>query len=218
MGLRLVTAMRKEIDKISNKVFRTHVEAIMDEADDFVVDLASSTSGKYHPIDETLPGSNVLHFRRVFIIAGELAEMYSCTKIERDVMLGAALLHDVFKAGLEPPKTKKKAHTVSTHMVIVYDYIKAYCTANKADIDSGVMLMLRDCAILCLFHYGKWNPSEVYQVKDHGVITMSDRLSELAMVFHVADCLAARRSVADVMQDTRKPEDQPTGSFGSGGP
>ena len=200
MGARLIEAMKSEIEQIANKEFRKHVEAIMMEADDFVVDLASSTSGKYHPKDETMPGTNPLHFRRVFVFAKELAEIYSCTKIERDIMLAAALLHDVFKAGLEPPKGKK-AHTVPTHMVIVYDYIKAYCTANKENIVIDTMLMLRDCAILCLFHYGKWNPNEVYQIKDKGVTTMSDRLSELAMVFHVADCLAARRSISDIMQE-----------------
>lgn len=205
MGKRLIEAMKTEINKLTNKKFAKHIKAIMLEADDFVVDLASSTSGRYHPKDETLPGTNPLHFRRVFVFAQELAEIYSCTKIERDVMLGAALLHDVFKAGLEPPKGKK-AHTVPTHMVIVYDYIKAYCTANKAEIDSDIMLMLRDTAILCLFHYGKWNPNEVYQIKDKGVTTMSHRLSELAQVFHVADCLAARRSISDIMQLERKDE------------
>lgn len=85
-----------EINMIEDQSIRSFVRAMLLEADDFWF-IPSSFSGKHHPPDERLSGGNVVHTKRVARIASFMCESYQRLSFERDIVLAAALLHDLTK-------------------------------------------------------------------------------------------------------------------------
>ncbi len=64
----------------------------------------SSTSGKYHPPDERMPGGLVLHTRRVVRLAVEgvdryILQVHPWYLQAKEIVIAAALLHDIKKPG-----------------------------------------------------------------------------------------------------------------------
>ncbi|MBF0216945.1 MAG: DUF2779 domain-containing protein [Candidatus Omnitrophica bacterium] len=67
---------------------------------DYIWEVPSSSTGKYHPQDEISFGGQVLHVRRVARNALRIAGAYELPQRGTDIMVAAALLHDAAKYGL----------------------------------------------------------------------------------------------------------------------
>lgn len=85
-----------EINLINDDALASFVRSVLLKAEIFW-SIPSSFSGKYHPADEHNAGGNVLHTKRVVRVAMILADSYSLSTDERDVIIAACLLHDVTK-------------------------------------------------------------------------------------------------------------------------
>lgn len=92
----VLISLLDEINLINDDALASFVRSILLKAETFW-NIPSSFSGKYHPADEHNAGGNVLHTKRVVRVAMILADSYSLSTDERDVIIAACLLHDVTK-------------------------------------------------------------------------------------------------------------------------
>lgn len=85
-----------EINLIQDEGVRQFVRSCLMKADVFW-SIPASFSGKYHPPDEHVEGGNVLHTQRVVRAVKFLAMSQERADFEVDLMIAAALLHDITK-------------------------------------------------------------------------------------------------------------------------
>lgn len=85
-----------EINMIQNDAIKSFTRAMLMAVNTFW-EAPASITGKYHPPDERGKGGDVLHTQRVVRITKILAESMERDDYETDVLLSAALLHDIRK-------------------------------------------------------------------------------------------------------------------------
>lgn len=222
--MQLKEVFKTELSQIKNREFRFHVIAILDSCSNYIIKCPSSSSGKYHPEDETKEFGMIKHIKRVAVFADEVARMEKHTPIERDILIAGAILHDIYKNGeasstigkdgLAVPKSK---HTVENHPVYIFEKIFKYIDSLNAPFDieakfslSGVneikdflpytAVVLIMLAGVCLFHSGQWTITESKRVFKNKGFKMTPEWARLCNSMHMADYFASRRSIYDVMQ------------------
>ena len=100
--MKLKEVFKAELDQIVNKEFRKYVVAILDICPNYIIRCPSSSTGKYHPTDETGENAHmgmIRHIKRVAVFVDEIARMEKHSSIERDILMAGAVLHDVYKQG-----------------------------------------------------------------------------------------------------------------------
>lgn len=173
-----------EINLISDEAIKSFVRSALMKAD-FFWDIPSSFSGKYHPNDERGPGGNVLHTKRVVRIASVMSESYSLSIEERDVVIAAAILHDICK-GHKPGDSNEPCYD-PMHPYAVGKFIEK-CRAEDrkhADASSSTLYLSEEVvqSILRLVrcHLGPWSPvPETYPI------------TYLDFILHLADNVASK--------------------------
>jgi len=111
-------------------------------------DCPSSSSGKFHPIDELSSDGTIIHTRRVFTIAYDYTRMLG-VEHHRDEVCAAALLHDLAKYGLE-----SSGHTVRDHPQIMANLIAdVYNSSFKSKLDKTSANIIYWAVF---YHYGEW--------------------------------------------------------------
>ena len=134
---------------------------------------ATSSTGKYHRADENQPGGQIIHTMRVCLVAEHLVRMDELTEIERDILLAAAILHDICKYGVDG----KTEHTLSEHPQLV----------NK--LRESNMLFLPPCEFDTQIintieqHSGRWT------------IAPFPTKTKLGRLLHIADFIASRYDI-----------------------
>lgn len=172
-----------EIDAIRDESIRNFVRSVLLKATLFW-EIPSVFSEEYNPPDEHVVGGNVLHTKRVFRVCILLAESHLLDSLERDLVLAAALLHDVTKGVLidsTPSFDSFHAYTVDkfVRQVKLDDEIRG--TENestmlyiKEEHASTILRMIR-----C--HMGIWSPiPETYPATD------------TEMILYTADLIASK--------------------------
>jgi 23S rRNA maturation-related 3'-5' exoribonuclease YhaM len=174
-----------EINLIQSEEIRSFVRSVLLKCGIFW-DIPSSFSEKYHPYDEHNLAGNVLHTKRVVRIAQILGESYSLAQEEFDIIIAAALLHDITK-GIESESENDfqydpmHPYTVNkfVHNCITYD--KSYVNDSSSSTlfigEESLQSILR--LIRC--HLGPWSP-----VPETMPITYMD------YILHVADNIASK--------------------------
>ena len=105
-----IKLFKPELNLISKKDVRDFVKACIKAAPDYVFeDCPSSSSGKFHPIDELSADGTIVHTKRVFSVAYELSRGMDCEH-HRDEICAAAILHDMVKQGIEGSGHTQKNH------------------------------------------------------------------------------------------------------------
>lgn len=177
---RLAT-FKDELSLIAEKPIRDFVKACIEEAPDYVFeDCPSSTSGKYHPIDEIAPDGTILHTKRVFAVAYDLARGLE-VEHKRDIILAAALLHDLMKQG-----PKRSGHTVHNHPQLMADMItkvyEEHGFRDKLDLE-----VVQELYWAVAFHYGPWT--------DKSFKKPMPEFSMVELAVYVADYISSKRFV-----------------------
>jgi hypothetical protein len=176
---RLIT-FKDELDLISKPIIKEFVQECIKIAPDYVFeDCPSSSSGKYHPLEELGPDGTILHTKKVFALAYELSRALDC-EYNRDEICAAALLHDMAKQGLE-----KSGHTVKEHPQImaqlIADVYKEKFT-EKLDRESALKIYYG-----IFYHYGPWTDRKVKK-------PLSQYTPEEQCVY-IADYISSKRFV-----------------------
>lgn len=140
---------KHEFKLIARKYVKDFVKACINDAPDYVFeDCPSSSSGKYHPIEELGPDGTLLHTRKVVAAAYDYTRALDCEQ-NRDLVVAAAILHDLAKQGLIT-----KGHTVKEHPQIMAELMRSVYERGFVD-----KIPQQDFAVMynaVFFHYGLW--------------------------------------------------------------
>ena len=175
-----IDLFKRELLLIKDDNIRRLVEVCLCNAPDYIfVDCPSSTSGKYHPIDEISADGTILHTKRVVAIAYELSRGLDISD-KSDIVVAAAILHDMVKQGFE-----SGGHTVKDHPQLMADLLlKVYIDGFK-DLISEESISQIYWAIA--HHYGPWSLKRTKKPMDEYTLV------ELSV--YLADYICSRRYV-----------------------
>lgn len=192
MSQKLIDTFQNEINKIKFPTFKQHVMELLKIAPDDILNMPSSSTGKYHPADEISKDGMIRHIKRCVIVAEETARMRGHTDEELDILIAGCILHDLFKQGI--PRGK---WTVKEHPIFSYEHIKKYVSNNKLTVDELSAGLLDTLAVICLYHEGSWTIPESYE--KHPKSTCNKEQLQLAFSMHIIDFMASRRTIYDMM-------------------
>lgn len=170
-----------EINLIRDQDVKSFVGSCIRELPDYFFSIQASSTGKYHPKFSLGEGGLVRHTKFAVKIADELLslDMYKAMKPYHSYIIGALLLHDGFKHGLEGGK-----YSVHDHPIVIQNKILEWGDTDK---DSEIAKQIAD---LVVTHMGQWNePSAKSKIK-----TILPKIENKLQAFvHQCDYLASRK-------------------------
>ena len=150
-----IQLFNKELSLIKSFQVKKFVIECLDEAPDYIfINCPSSSTGKYHSADEFTPLGNILHTKRVVNNCVVMARAFELTGKEEDLVVGAAILHDMVKQGF-----KQTGHTVSNHAFLAAELVEKVFKTTKSNIEKRDYEIIRGCVF---FHNGIWTPKPDY--------------------------------------------------------
>jgi hypothetical protein len=183
----------EEFGLIHDEFIRKMVSEILLYAPKYFWVVPASSTGKYHPKYVLGKGGLIRHVKATIKIAQELFRMedYSFYNKEKDMIIGALILHDMFKHG-----TYDSGYTVSEHPILIADFIReTYCTRTgnilrKDDMDEWLerSTTAETMARLVERHMGQWNTD--YKTKKE---ILPKPETEMEKFVHLCDYLASRK-------------------------
>lgn len=158
------------LNLIQNEDIRNVCEKLLNEADDYFFIEPASSSGKYHPQYALGDGGLARHSIAVALIINEilLTDCYNFSDRQKDLLITAAIVHDIKKYG------KGGRYTVKNHPELAVEFIMD--KLKNTDIPEGEVKFLTDAVETHMGQFGKKIP-----------VTNAQKL------LHIADCLASRR-------------------------
>ena len=85
----------QEINRIKNMDLKYLIEEVIRATPDWYSKMPSSTSGRFHPIDELGPGGKIIHHKKIFRLADQAAERHEIKDYEFELLKTACLIHDM---------------------------------------------------------------------------------------------------------------------------
>lgn len=156
------------------------VEALK-QTPQYFYDVASSSSGKYHPSYALGKGGLVRHTLASGLIALELFGNTTITgeftAREKYLMLSAIVLHDTFKLGKE-----KERYTVTEHPLLASKFIREF---EQIHIKKNEVEIIAKCIDT---HMGEWNKNS-----KTGEEVLDKPESDMQKFVHMCDYLASRK-------------------------
>lgn len=139
-----------ELLRIFDYGVREFTRLCITQAPDYIFeDCPSSSSGKYHPLDELSHDGTIIHTKKVFTLAYELVKAFDCES-SRDLVLSACIIHDLRKQGLS-----NSGHTVKDHPDLAADLV-SYVQKSTQLLTEDQFNIIRNCVG---YHYGPWSES-----------------------------------------------------------
>lgn len=143
-----VTHFEQELKRIYDVKIREFTRLCLIHAPDyFFIDCPSSSSGKFHPLDELSYDGTIIHTKKVFTMAYEMVKALNCEE-SRDIVLSASIVHDLRKQGLT-----STGHTVKDHADYAVKLVDEVQGATQL-LTYEQYKILRDCVG---YHYGPWS-------------------------------------------------------------
>ena len=167
---------------------------------------STSSTGKYHPLATNGLSGLVKHSTAVMLIAKDMLENETITKVfnmsnlsdlDKETVLAAALLHDNAKYGAEEKDGDEKYYTLGEHPRLVKDIaIKAKLHET---LDEEGLKVLNKMLKMIETHMGQWT-----NVRGGAPL---DKPSTHAQAFiHMCDYIVSRKTF-DNVQDIKLPDD-----------
>jgi len=173
-----------ELSLINNDLVKKLTIDILDtKVPDYINTLPSSSSKKYHPVDEngnvvTIATHTKSAVRILYVLLDHPMISGKMSDFEKDICISATILHDCVKYGI-PPNTAD--HTVHEHPILVsllYPY---------DDTNSEYYLIFEKIVEVASTHHGPWQRSVVSDLVLPPIETDSQ------WYVHLADYLSSRR-------------------------
>ena len=163
----------KVIKTISNDSIKSWTLCMMAVAPAAFWDKAASSTGKYHKPDENGVGGQVVHTLRVCAVIAHLVNMEKLTVSERDILLSAAVIHDICKYGVDG----KTEHTLLEHPLLV-DKLRqsSIVLLPSCEFDKAIIETVEQ-------HSGRWSSEPII------------KHTKLGSLLHIADFVASRNNI-----------------------
>lgn len=154
-----------EIDAIYDERVRdATIEYFLRYCPDYFWERAASSTGKYHPSDESGDYGTWLHSKRVFYeytnLSESLLELQDITEHERECGKAAALIHDTFNYGWPSENRDKTTHE--------HDLIAAAITEEVNGMPEEVTSLVET-------HMGPWGEGPLPKTPNERCFHMSDK-------------------------------------------
>lgn len=173
----------KELSMITNEEYRKFISKCLDNVPTYFWRIPASSSGKYHPKADLGEGGLVRHTKACVQVGLDLLQseefLYDDTE-NRDIIIGALLLHDCIKNGFE-----NSGHTEFLHPQYAYEFITDIF--NDEVYDEEVVSYAHLVRMCIKSHMGKWNTNKY---SDDVLPTPTDDFQKLV---HMADYIASRK-------------------------
>lgn len=161
-------AFKRELDFIQDENIRSFVENALEKADAYFYAIPASTTGNHHPPFDNELGGLVKHSKVVACITNDLCTAKEIDSETKDVLVAAAILHDVKKLG-----NGKAGYTAKDHPECAVEFVSSLDHENFPKFD----LFCR--AILT--HMGQWGTKKPQ--------------NDIEYIVHTADYIASRNTL-----------------------
>lgn len=179
-----------EINDISDSKLREFTVRMLLDARNYFYSVPASTSGKYHPQFALGEGGLVRHTRCVAFFAKANAESFNFDTHDTDLLIIAALAHDIMKQG-DRDSDRVSRHTVHEHPQYGHDFI------IKEQTKYPQLISVEDAdkiAKAVLSHMGKWAHYAEF-IKNKTQYPLPSNLFENAL--QSADYVASRPQILE---------------------
>lgn len=166
-----IYALSNELNLIQNPEIKELIKKILYRAPEYFWQVHSSEDKKHHPDDEYSEGGLILHTKRTVYLACKLCEMENIRGIQRDKLIGAMIIHDIYSKGCED---KPLDYSPLEHPFYLRERTK---DLNKSKFYNEIIDIVEA-------HLGRWTPNKFKTKKN-----------KLAKFGHAADYLASRKEV-----------------------
>lgn len=154
-----VAYFESELKRIYDHKIREFTKLCIVNSPDYIFeDCPSSSTGKYHPVDELSYDGTIIHTKKVFTMAYEMVKALECEH-NRDLVLSGCIIHDLRKKGVEG-----SFFTLKNHPALAADLVDEVQDATLLLTDEQHNI-LRNCVG---YHYGPWSEQAwKKQIKDY---------------------------------------------------
>jgi len=174
-----VKLFANELNYIHDTKIREFAKKMIEEAPEYFFHVAASSSGKYHPPFDLGEGGLVRHTRCVAYFANAFATSHMVDRRTNDMLVLAALAHDIKKQG-----DGLGQHTVAEHPMLAADYVEelakqmpdVFTDSEMATLTQGIRS-----------HMGQWGAKDGLPVPS----------SPFDFMLHDADYVASRKEILD---------------------
>lgn len=167
-----------ELNLIQNDKIRDFAEEVIAGADEYFFHVAASSSGKYHPTLSLGEGGLVRHTRLVVFFADCMAKSFMMSEKDNDLIILAALAHDIKKQG-----NGNTHHTEKKHPIFAAEYLgevyEKHPYLSKEDLEKVQKAVMS--------HMGQWGVND-------GLPAPED---EFAKCLQAADYCASRKQILE---------------------
>lgn len=186
-----LSLFEKEIIYIETEDIKEFFKKAITLVPDYFFEVPASSSGKFHSVLECSFGGLVYHTRAVAKVANYLVNLQQykskLTKIEKDCVICAALLHDCLKHGEE----NKTGFSVHQHPVLASEFIK-----SDARLGGILTQDVRDIiADAVASHSGEWTTNK------RSKIVLPSPQNLVQELVHTSDYIASRGDIHILFDD-----------------
>lgn len=197
-----ISVFQPYLDKFETNDVRLYCEDMIEHIPDYIFEMPSSTSGKYHNATQCKPHGQIYHaimFAEIMnyrlALKGNMEKFKS--PAQRDAMRCVPFFHDAIKCGLNG-----STYTVHEHPMLAGQWVRE--TKVEHDIDEKIKEAI---ARMCERHSGEWTSSK----KSNVVLPEPENAMELFV--HECDILSSRNNIDmqppeylnDIFTDTNTP-------------
>lgn len=153
MGRKNITYLQKELDLIKNEEFKTIIKQILMDCSDALCFKPAASSGKYHPKHDLGDGGLLRHTKCVVRNIWTICKMWPQfdDTDNRDIMIAAAILHDVYKYD-----SIEQEHSYQDHPLKMAEKIRTY-NKDMNDTSSDLGSMIEKTASIVSTHMSRWD-------------------------------------------------------------
>ena len=181
-----IAMFSKEIESIVDDDLRKLATEVIACADDYFFTIPASSSGKFHPSFSLGEGGLVRHTKCVVYMVKCLCESFNIDTCKRDMLIVAALAHDIKKLG---DCAEGLGYTVHEHPLLAARYVCEVYFASDITVLNGVVSIIAE---MISTHMGKWgaDPKLIGNKKP-----LPFPQTECEKILQAADYLASRKEI-----------------------
>ena len=176
-------AFRREISVIQDLELREFVKTVLNSAPEYFWRIAASASGQHHPADDLGTGGLVHHTKKVVYFVKEFCVAMELES-EKDCLVAAAILHDVYKYGdsIHKKQTEEQwlNHGGLVKWLVEQDVYKLPIEeVFQGEILKKVQKVLR----LVATHFGIWGlPENKPKTREEWLVHLADYVASRKLV------------------------------------
>lgn len=179
-----IAVFEKLLDKFETEEMRLYCTDMIEQIPDYIFEIPSSTSGKYHNTTQCLPHGQVFHiimFAEIlnYLLALKCNQEKFKSPQQRDAMRCVPIFHDAIKCGWGGSR-----YTVHEHPMLAGSWVRE--TKVNHDIDDKAKEAI---ARMCERHSGEWTTSK----KSKTVLPEPE--NEMERMIHMCDILSSRNNI-----------------------